>query len=221
MNYNIAEKFVSINGEGQYAGQLAVFIRFCGCNLKCSYCDTMWANTMTSPQEIMTEKDIIKYIRGTGVKNVTLTGGEPLIQDGIRILLEALAAEKNIRVEIETNGSEDISQFFDIENRPSFTVDYKLPGSGMENRMYLLNFRNAQKTDTVKFVVSDKADLEKTKQIIDKFELRERTHVYISPVFGRISPDILVDFVKENRYNDVNVQLQLHKFIWDPDKKGV
>lgn len=221
MIYNIAEKFVSINGEGQFAGQLAVFIRFCGCNLRCSYCDTMWANTLTQVPETMTEKEIVQYIRSTGVKNVTLTGGEPLIQENIRTLLEALAAEKNIRVEIETNGSVDISQFFDIENRPSFTVDYKLPGSGMEGQMYMLNFRNAQKKDTVKFVVSDENDLKKTKQVIDGLDLRNRTNVYISPVFGKILPESLVDFVKENRYNDVNVQLQLHKIIWDPDKKGV
>lgn len=221
MKYNLAEKFVSINGEGRLAGQLAVFIRFCGCNLECSYCDTRWANTMTQPYEVMDEKEILAYIKSTGVKNVTLTGGEPLIQDGIRELLETLAADKSIRVEIETNGSVDVSLFFDIENRPSFTIDYKLPGSGMDHAMYMLNYRNATMHDTVKFVVSDERDLEKTKQIIEKFELRGRTNIYISPVFGMITPERLVDFIKENKYNDVNVQVQLHKVIWDPDKKGV
>lgn len=221
MKYNLAEKFVSINGEGRLAGQLAVFIRFCGCNLECSYCDTRWANTMTQPYEVMDEKEILAYIKSTGVKNVTLTGGEPLIQDGIRELLETLAADKSIRVEIETNGSVDVSLFFDIENRPSFTIDYKLPGSGMDHAMYMLNYRNATMHDTVKFVVSDEHDLEKTRQIIEKFELRGRTNIYISPVFGMITPERLVDFIKENKYNDVNVQVQLHKVIWDPDKKGV
>jgi len=221
MKYNLAEKFVSINGEGRLAGQLAVFIRFCGCNLECSYCDTRWANTMTQPYEVMDEKEILAYIKSTGVKNVTLTGGEPLIQDGIRELLETLAADKSIRVEIETNGSVDVSLFFDIENRPSFTIDYKLSGSGMDHAMYMLNYRNATMHDTVKFVVSDERDLEKTKQIIEKFELRGRTNIYISPVFGMITPERLVDFIKENKYNDVNVQVQLHKVIWDPDKKGV
>ncbi len=221
MIYNIAEKFVSVNGEGRYAGQLAVFIRFCGCNLSCSYCDTMWANTMTQPLEKLTEKDILQYIRSTGVRNVTLTGGEPLIQEGIRTLLETLASDKSLRVEIETNGSVDISQFFDIDNRPSFTVDYKLPGSGMEHSMYVLNYRNADMRDTVKFVVSDDEDLAKTKQVIEKFELQNRTNTYISPVFGKIAPERLVDFLKENRFNNVNMQIQLHKIIWDPDKKGV
>jgi 7-carboxy-7-deazaguanine synthase len=116
MFYNIAEKLVSINGEGRRAGQLAVFIRFCGCNLDCTYCDTKWANTMLQPYEILDEKQIAAYIKSTGVKNVTLTGGEPLIQDGIQTLIETLAQMKNIRVEIETNGSVSVSQFMDIEN---------------------------------------------------------------------------------------------------------
>ena len=221
MFYNIAEKFVSINGEGRRAGQLAVFIRFCGCNLDCTYCDTKWANTMLKPHEILDEKQIVSYIKKTGVKNVTLTGGEPLIQEGIRTLIEALAQVKNIRVEIETNGSVPVSQFFDIENRPSFTIDYKLPGSGMEKNMYMMNYRHASLEDTVKFVVCDETDLEKMKQVIEKFELRSRTNVYISPVYGKISPDRIVDFIKENNFNDVNLQLQLHKIIWDPSKRGV
>ena len=176
---------------------------------------------MLKPHEILDEKQIVSYIKKTGVKNVTLTGGEPLIQEGIRTLIEALAQVKNIRVEIETNGSVPVSQFFDIENRPSFTIDYKLPGSGMEKNMYMMNYRHADLNDTVKFVVCDEADLEKMKQVIEKFELRSRTNVYISPVYGKIQPDRIVDFIKENNFNDVNLQLQLHKIIWDPSKRGV
>lgn len=87
--------------------------------------------------------------------------------------------------------------------------------------MYMLNFRHADMNDTVKFVVSDEADLAKAKQVIEKFELQGRTNIYISPVFGKIQPEALVDFLKENKLNNVNMQLQLHKIIWDPDKKGV
>lgn len=221
MNFNIAEKFISINGEGVLAGQLAFFIRFCGCNLECSYCDTSWANTMTIPVEVLNEEQIYRYIKETGVKNVTLTGGEPLAQEGIDVLLKKLSSDKSIRVEVETNGSIPVMQFFEIENRPSFTIDYKLPGSGMENRMHLLNFRYADMRDTVKFVVSDENDLRKTRQVIEKFELCGKTNIYISPVFGKIHPERLVDFLRENKLNDVNMQLQLHKIIWDPDKKGV
>ena len=221
MNFNIAEKFISINGEGVLAGQLAVFIRFCGCNLECSYCDTRWANTMKPPVEVLDEHQIYRYIKETGIKNVTLTGGEPLIQEGISVLLEKLASDQSLRVEIETNGSIPVVQFFSIENRPSFTIDYKLPGSGMEHEMYMLNFRHADMNDTVKFVVSDEADLARAKQVIEKFELQGKTNIYISPVFGKIQPEVLVDFLKENKLNNVNMQLQLHKIIWNPDKKGV
>lgn len=221
MFYNIAEKFLSINGEGVFAGQLAVFIRFCGCNLNCSFCDTTWANNLTKPFELLDEEQIYNYIKSQGVRNVTLTGGEPLIQENIRVLLERLALDKNLRVEIETNGSADISAFFDIENRPSFTVDYKLPGSGMEDRMFLLNFSRVSSCDTVKFVVSDTNDLERAKQIIEKFDLASGCHVYLSPVFGRIEPEQIVEFMKANKMTDINLQLQIHKIIWDPNKKGV
>ena len=86
--YNVVEKFVSINGESKFAGQLAVFIRFRGCNLNCVYCDTKWANTADAPAEQMTKEEIYDYIKSTGVRNVTLTGGEPLLQKGIQELLE-------------------------------------------------------------------------------------------------------------------------------------
>lgn len=221
MNFNIAEKFVSINGEGVLAGQLAVFIRFTRCNLRCSYCDTSWANDCNAPCTVMTEDEIHEYIRSTGVKNVTITGGEPLIQDDIRVLLEKLASDKKIHVEIETNGSQDISKYFDIPNRPSFTVDYKLPGSGMEKEMFLLNFSRVTSDDTVKFVVSDRTDLEKALNVIKRFELAEKTNVYLSPVFGSIDPEEIVEFMKDNSLNGVRLQLQIHKIIWDPDKKGV
>lgn len=221
MNFNIAEKFVSINGEGVLAGQLAVFIRFTRCNLRCSYCDTSWANDCNAPCTVMTEDEIYEYIRSTGVKNVTITGGEPLIQDDIRVLLEKLASDKKIHVEIETNGSQDISKYFDIPNRPSFTVDYKLPGSGMEKEMFLLNFSRVTSDDTVKFVVSDRTDLEKALNVIKRFELTEKTNVYLSPVFGSIDPEEIVEFMKDNSLNGVRLQLQIHKIIWDPDKKGV
>lgn len=221
MKFNVAEKFVSVNGEGRLAGQLAVFIRFCRCNLDCTYCDTGWARDLGVAYEVMDTEQIYDYIKSTGVKNVTITGGEPLIQDGIRELFEKLATDKTLRVEIETNGSVDISQFMDIKERPSFTVDYKLPASGMEDQMFLLNFSRVGSIDTVKFVVSDENDLNKAKQVIEKFELTKKCSVYLSPVFGKISPEQIVEFMKENNLNNINLQLQIHKIIWDPNKKGV
>jgi 7-carboxy-7-deazaguanine synthase len=219
--YDVVEKFVSINGEGTRAGQLAVFVRFAGCNLNCSFCDTKWANEKNVAAQKLTETEIVDYIKSTGVTNVTLTGGEPLLRDGMRELLEALRQIHGIYVEIETNGSVDIEEFRIDENFPAFTMDYKLPGSGMEQRMNLENFEKLKKSDTVKFVAGSRQDLERAKEVIDKNGLLRKCSVYFSPVFGRIEPREIVEFMVENRMNGVNMQLQMHKFIWEPDRKGV
>lgn len=219
--FKVVEKFISINGEGTKAGQLAVFIRFAGCNLGCNYCDTTWANKADVPVTELNEFEIYDYIKNTGVKNVTLTGGEPLLQSDIDKLLRILSSDKSIYVEIETNGSVDLEQFQEISENISFTVDYKLAGSGMENHMKLENFAKRCQQDTVKFVVSDVNDLDKASQIIEENGLLEQCNVYISPVFGRIEPEQIVKYMVENKLNGVTLQLQMHKIIWDPDKRGV
>lgn len=221
MKLKVVEKFVSINGEGLLCGQLAVFIRFLGCNLKCSYCDTSWANEKNVAYEYMSIEEIYSYIKSTKVKNITLTGGEPLLQQGIIELIERLSKDKELHVEIETNGSVLLQEFFKIENPPSFTMDYKLPSSNMESSMELNNFKYLTKKDTVKFVSGSVDDLEKVKYIIDKFNLIDKTNVYVSPVFGEISLDSIVEFMKENSMNGVTLQVQLHKIIWDANKRGV
>lgn len=221
MEYKVVEKFVSINGEGRLSGQLAIFIRFKGCNLDCSYCDTRWANEENATYELMTKEDIYNYIKSTEVKNITLTGGEPLIQEGMMELLSFLCKDESISIEIETNGSVDIERFTKIEkNRPKFTMDYKLSFSNMEDKMVVNNFKYLTKNDTVKFVVSSK-DLERTKYIIDKYNLINTTNVYISPVFGEVDMNNIVEFMKNNKMNGATLQIQLHKIIWDPNKKGV
>lgn len=221
MTYPIAESFVSINGEGTKAGQPAVFIRFTGCNLRCSYCDTRWANEENASHTQMTAEEIYAYIKSTGIKNVTITGGEPLIQNGITELLCILAGDRELYIEIETNGSADLSPFADMKNRPSFTMDYKLPSSGMEKHMLTGNFRFLDTRDTVKFVSGSITDLERAKEVIYEFSLDHRTNVYISPVFGKIKPSEIVEFMLKNKMNGVNMQLQIHKFIWPPDMRGV
>lgn len=221
MDFKVVERFVSINGEGRRSGQLAIFIRFAGCNLNCSYCDTLWANEKDVSYELISSKDIYDYIKSQKIKNVTLTGGEPLMQKGIVELLKVLSKDKELYVEIETNGSVLLDEFLDIENSPSFTMDYKLPSSNMENKMALDNFRYLTNKDTVKFVSGSIEDLEKAKEIIKKYNLVNTTNIYISPVFGKINLDTIVEFMKNNKMNEVNLQLQLHKIIWDPNKKGV
>ena len=219
--FHVVEKFVSINGEGQHAGELAVFIRLRGCNLKCSYCDTRWACTEDAKAEEMTEVEIVSYVISTGVKRVTLTGGEPLLADNAIDLLEAFAAHKDIIIEIETNGSVDIHPFAEIDNPPAFTLDYKLKGSGMEDRMLTDNFKYLKSKDTVKFVCSDVSELDRVCEIVDKYRISDKCTALISPVFGRIEPADMVDYLITHKRNDIRLQLQLHKFIWDPNKRGV
>lgn len=221
MNFKVVEKFVSINGEGRLAGQLAIFIRFAGCNLNCSYCDTAWANEKNVSYDLMSANDIYEYIKSTEVRNITLTGGEPLLQDGILELLEILSKDKELKIEIETNGSILLNKFSNIENAPSFTMDYKLPSSNMENKMALDNFKYLTYKDTVKFVSGGREDLEKAKEIIYKYNLVDKTSVYISPVFGKINLNDIVEFMKNNKMNGVNLQVQLHKIIWEPNERGV
>ena len=219
--FKVVEKFVSINGEARCAGELACFIRFAGCNLNCSYCDTKWANEKNAPYEILSEEEIYGYIKDTNVKNVTLTGGEPLIQDNIKRLITMLSRDKSLRIEVETNGAVDLKEYYDIGDNVTFTVDYKLPKSGMEDKMCMDNFKNIRSTDTVKFVVSDYNDLLKTKEIIDRYELDKKTMVYISACFREIKNEDIVKFMIDNNMNSVRLQLQIHKYIWSPDKKGV
>lgn len=219
--YQVVEKFVSINGEGRRAGELAVFIRMKGCNLRCTYCDTLWANEADCESTEMTVDEIVSYIEESKVKNVTLTGGEPLIREGMAELITAILSDPQRRVEIETNGSVDLSPYCELERRPSFTMDYKMPDSGMEHAMCLSNMEKLSSEDTVKFVVSSRSDMERALEIIEKYDLRERTAVYFSPVFGRIEPVEMVDFLMEKKLNDVKIQIQLHKVIWDPQKRGV
>lgn len=221
MTYQVVEHFISINGEGYRAGQLALFIRMKGCNLNCEYCDTKWANDKDAPDKIMTIEEIESLVRDSQVENVTLTGGEPLLRDGMKELLERLANIPNVTIEIETNGSVDLMPFANINKNIIFTMDYKLACSGMEEKMYLPNFDILKEKDTVKFVIGSQEDLLKSKEIIETFQLQGRTHIYFSPVFGSIDPKDMVTFMIDNRLNKVNLQLQLHKFIWDPNEKGV
>lgn len=214
----VVEKFVSINGEGLRSGELAVFIRFANCNLRCSYCDTKYSfiNPIYTEESI---DELVKYVKSTGVKNVTLTGGEPLIQNEIKELMIELSNIGN-RIEIETNGSINIAPYLNIPN-VTFTLDYKLKGSCMEKYMDLTNYDLLRKNDVIKFVVSDYDDLEKTKEIIKKYDLINKANCLISPVWGRIEFEEIVNFLKDNKLNDVKMQLQIHKIIWDKDKRGV
>ena len=219
-DFRLIERFVSINGEGPRAGELAVFLRFPGCNLQCSYCDTAWANLPDAPTMPATITEVCGYVRETGVRNVTITGGEPLLQPVLPELIAALA-EIGCRIEIETNGSLSIAPLAGLSARPAFTLDYKLPGSGMESHMLTENYAYLRHEDTVKFVAGSLEDLDKAREIIGTYALTEKCHVYLSAVFGKIDCRDIVAYMETHRMNGVRLQLQLHKFIWDPNERGV
>lgn len=207
--FKVNEKFVSIDGEGPTAGALSVFVRFAGCNLRCAWCDTVYAQGMEDFSEQMSAAEIAAYIKSTGINHVTLTGGEPLLQDGMIGLLSRLP---DYDIHIETNGSVNIAPFR-IGDNIHFILDYKLPASRMEDKMCAVNFTQAGKSDAVKFVAASLSDLQRAVQVIEKYHLDERTQVYFSCVFGSLEPADVVDFMKEKKLQGVKLQLQMHKYV--------
>jgi 7-carboxy-7-deazaguanine synthase len=220
-SYKVVEKFVSINGEGKRAGELACFIRFAGCNLNCSYCDTSWANEPDVSASFMSDDDIVKFVIESGALNVTLTGGEPLLQKNIHRLIEAILQQTRCNVEIETNGAVSCKPYSTYGERVSITMDYKLPGSCMEKFMLVENLEYLRENDSVKFVISDEKDLKRAAEIVRIYRLDERFTVYFSSAFSRIKPADIVSFMMDEKLCRVKLQLQLHKYIWEPDKRGV
>lgn len=220
MKFEVAEIFQSINGEGRKAGELAVFVRMKGCNLKCAYCDTTWANEPDCAYRELSIEDILKQIEEHRVKNVTLTGGEPLCQPGVEQLIKAIV-QNGYELEIETNGSVNLENYQQTEGAVSFTMDYKLDGSGMEQQMCMDNFALLQTKDTVKFVVSDAEDLKRAYEVWKTFLKKKKIPFLLSPVFGAIEPEEIVNFMKERHWVEACLQIQLHKVIWDPAARGV
>jgi 7-carboxy-7-deazaguanine synthase len=223
MKYNVIEKFLSVDGEGPTAGEIATFIRFGGCNLVCDWCDTSYSISRKVKGELLTKEEIYKFIKENGAENVTLTGGEPLIQDGIEELIYFLAEDSNLLIHIETNGSVPFYKFEKIKdlNNVSFIVDYKLPSSKMENNMHMKNFEVLSSKDVCKFVIGTMEDLEKAKVILENYKLVEKCLVYFSPITTTIKPVEIVEFMKVNKLNGVRLQIQLHKIIWSPETRGV
>ena len=219
--FRVTERFVSINGEARRAGELSCFIRLAGCNLCCNYCDTRWSCDPDAPAEELTKEELLSWVLQEGIRNVTLTGGEPLLSPGVRELLLLFDRQETLRVEVETNGAVSLDLIGGLSDRVTFTMDLKCPGSGMSDRMIWKNTEYLRPVDTVKCVVSDRRDLDWVREKTEEYKLTEKCVVYISPVFGRIDPKEIVEYLKEFRMNEVRMQLQLHKFIWDPGKKGV
>lgn len=221
--FNVIEKFVSIDGEGPSAGQLATFIRFSKCNLRCSWCDTKYSWDGSSDTTEMTAKEIYQYIKDSRVVNVTLTGGEPLIQPQIEELLDLLSQDEKLTTRIETNGSVSLATFKEKYKTSNiqFIVDYKLPASKMTPKMCLENLKIVNDWDVYKFVIASEIDLEAAIELVKEYDLTNRCLVYFSPVVEQVSPQIIVEAMKENHLNGVRLQLQLHKYIWPKEMRGV
>ena len=227
--YKISEIFASIDGEGITAGYPAVFVRFFGCNLRCSYCDSLYAvekeNPDSKPWKDMSTEAIIKEIKKYRINHVTLTGGEPLIQKDVYDLIRAiLNINDDIIINIETNGAVDLlplnlSSRYVNEERIIITMDWKSISSGCSDKMIKSNLNLLHSQDVLKFVVSNEDDLQQMKEIIDTNQIDAT--IFVSPVFGKIKPVQIVDYIVKNHMNSVRLQLQIHKIIWDPNKRGV
>lgn len=213
----VNEIFGSIDGEGLRTGELTTFIRLTYCNLVCRFCDSTYAFHEGTEMSI---DDILEKCQEIGYHNITFTGGEPLIHKDVDVLIDRLI-EEGYGVNIETNGAVDVSPY--LTKDCILTVDYKTPASGMQGKMIDDMFNKLRDTDVVKFVMN-RDDMDFVENFIKTHNLR--AWVYFSPIFGEIEPVELVEFMKKLDAKGLNtrkfrVQVQLHKIIWDPNKRGV
>lgn len=216
----VLEIFHSIDGEGIRTGELATFVRLKGCNLHCVFCDTAYSIPMNDKG--VTKMEVNEIVANCKYHNVTITGGEPLIHSETMQLVEELILAGH-HVNIETNGTKDTTTHFP---NMFYTVDYKTIYSGHSGEMNPSAFSNLTANDVVKVVAANREDLEDAYNWFTKFYGHlapiERPWLYISPVFGKIEPSELVDWVKEKNLDcKTRVQVQLHKIIWNPNERMV
>ncbi len=209
----INEIFHSIQGEGSAAGLPCIFIRLTYCNLRCSYCDTEYA--FYEGKEYSVE-DIITIVKNYGCNLVEITGGEPLMQNESLDLLRHLCDE-NFSVMLETGGSLPIEN---VDRRAKIIMDLKCPSSRMEKKNLYSNISHLKPEDEVKFVIGDREDYNWAKKIIDEYNLFDKCSILFSPVFNKIEPKEIAEWVLKDNLK-VRFQLQLHKYIWKPDTRGV
>jgi len=209
----INEIYKSIQGESSKAGSPCVFVRLTFCNLRCSYCDSEYAFYEGTD---FTVNKIIEQIKKYDCRLVEITGGEPLFQDECLELMKRLCDE-GFDVMVETGGSLPIK---DIDKRVMIIMDLKCPSSKMMKKNLYENIDYIKPTDEIKFVIGTKEDYEWTKETIEKFKLTDKCSVFLSTVFNQLEPAKLVEWILEDKLN-VRFQLQMHKYIWEPSKKGV
>ncbi|MDX9786044.1 MAG: radical SAM protein [Desulfobacterales bacterium] len=214
MGLQVSEIFYSIQGESLHAGRPCVFVRLSGCNLRCTYCDSTYAYDEGREFSI---PDIIESVRLFSCHLVEITGGEPLLQPETTTLIKALLNE-GFSVLLETNGSFDIGK---TDSRCVRIIDIKCPSSGESQSICYKNFERITTQDQFKFVIADRADFDfavKTAGLIP--ETIPRDHLLFSPVYGKLSPNLLAEWILA-AHLPVRLHLQLHKIIWPDIERGV
>lgn len=210
----INEIFHSIQGESRRAGEPCVFVRLTACDLRCSWCDTAYAFYEGSKRSL---DDVIAEVERYGCPLVEITGGEPLLQEDVYPLMERLLASGHT-VMIETGGHRSIAR---VPQAVLKIVDVKCPGSGEAHRNHWQNLDDVCSHDEVKFVLKDRADYDYAKDVVTNHGLIGKVGaVHFSPVHGVLDARVLSEWVLADRLA-VRVQLQLHKFIWSPETRGV
>lgn len=211
MPLKVNEIFFSIQGESSFAGRPCVFIRLTGCNLRCSYCDTRYAFHEGSK---LSMDDILTKVKEFECDLVEITGGEPLLHPETKGLVKLLL-DQGYTVLIETNGSLDIGI---LDKRSINIMDVKCPSSGEDSKNNLDNLRKLSARDEVKFVIGTREDYDFAKNILKLHKVPGPIH--FSPVLGQLTPKTLANWILSDNLG-IRMQLQLHKFIWDPDQRGV
>ena len=210
----INEIYHSIQGESTSAGRPCVFVRLTYCNLRCTYCDTEYA---FYEGEDMSVQRVINEIEKYGCKLVEITGGEPLVQADECLELMNKLCKLGYEVMIETGGSLSIK---DIDPRVKIIMDLKCPSSGMEKKNLYQNLMFLKPNDELKFVIGDRMDYEWTIDVLKKYNLQGKCIILFSVVFGKLEPVELINWILKDKL-DVRFQLQMHKYIWHPETKGV
>ena len=210
----INEIYHSIQGESTSAGRPCVFIRLTYCNLRCAYCDTEYA---FYEGRDMSVQQIIDEVEKYNCKLVEITGGEPLVQMDECLDLMKTLCELGFEVMIETGGSLSIQE---IDPRVKIIMDLKCPSSEMEKKNLYENLQYLKLADELKFVIGNREDYEWSVEKIRKYHLHGKCEILFSVVFGKLEPVELVNWILEDKL-DVRFQLQMHKYIWHPETKGV
>jgi 7-carboxy-7-deazaguanine synthase len=209
----VTEIYTSIQGETQYAGLLCTLVRTTGCDLRCGYCDSAFAFHGGSE---MTVDQVMAEVARLGAPLVLLTGGEPMLQRELPELARRLLGA-GYRVMIETSGAHPLDTLPEAVVR---VIDIKTPGSGESHRNRLELLRDVRPGDAVKFVLVDEADYQWAAQVIREQGLAGRTEVLLSPVHGHLDPKNVVEWMTRDRL-PARLNLQLHKYIWEPETRGV